>query len=91
MFAGRRVVVVGHRNGCRSRRGTPPGRRQTLGTGIDAAVSAAIGTGRISVVKRNSGGVNVSRSVVVNNVTVLHVILLTRVQYVFAKVVVMVL
>lgn len=94
MFAGRRVIVVSHRNGCRSRRGTPPGWRQTLGTGIDAAVFTAIGPWRniwISVVVRDSGGVNFGWSVFVNNVTVLHIIVLTRLRYVFAKVVVMVL
>jgi len=95
MFAGRKIIVVGHRNGCRSRRGTPPGRRQTtLSTGIVATVFAAVGRGRrvrISIVERDSGGVNVGRRVFVYDVTVLYVIALTRIQYVFTKVVVMVL
>jgi len=95
MFAGRRIIVVGHRNGRRCRRGTPPGRRQTFRTtGIGATVFAAVGRGRhvrISVVECNCGGVNVGRRVFVYNVTVLYVIVLTRFQYVFTKVVVMVL
>lgn len=94
VFAGRRVIVVGRRYGSRSRRGTPPGRWQTLGTSIGTAVFATTRPGqcvRISVVERDGGGVNISRRIVVYDVTVLYVVVLTRVQYVFTKVVVMVL
>lgn len=94
MFAGRRVVVVGHSDGRRSRRGTPPRRRQTLGTGIGAAVFPAIRPRRhvrISVVESYGGGVNIGRRVVVYDMAVLYVIVLTRLRYGFAEVVVMVL